>query len=105
MPSVSSNEKTSNTLDLDATRRLSATPTARHFRADGGGGQGHTTVLQPSMPHTERQAHTWPLRERGESGPRTQLDRAKLLGNALGPFPSETVKPTALGCSKMLRKP
>lgn len=83
----------------------SATPTARHFRADGGGGQGHTTVLQPSMPHTERQAHTWPPRERGESGPRTQLDRAKLLGNAPGPFPSETVKPTALGCSKMLRKP
>lgn len=66
MPSVSSNEKTSNTLDLDATRRLSATPTARHFRADGGGGQGHTTVLQPSMPHTERQAHTRPPREREE---------------------------------------
>lgn len=67
--------------------------------------QGHTTVLQPSMPHTERQAHTRPPRERRESGPRTQLDRAKLLGNAPGPFPSETVKPTALGCSKILRKP
>lgn len=77
---MSSTEKSlaSSLLDLDATRRLSATPTARHFRGDagspgtcdrgqGGGGQGKMHILslatlQPSVPHTERQEHTWPPR-------------------------------------------
>lgn len=40
-----------------------------------------------------------------KSGPMTQLDRVKRLVNVPGTFPSETVKPTALGHWKMLRKP